>query len=649
MAAVRPDIQALRGLAVLSVVLYHARLNLLPAGFLGVDIFFVISGFLITGIVRKGMERGSFSFREFYFRRAKRLLPAAYTTFALTSIASIALLTATELRQFADSLAGAVTFTANVVLMRQGSYFGGDADLKPLLHTWSLSIEEQYYMILPALMLFIPRRWWRPSILLVIAGSFAACLIIGWYKPSIAFYLIVTRGWELGIGSLGAFIADSRRSQDIARRLFWPALVGLVGLPFVLIGGFHPGFQALLACCATLCVILANHPLQQARIVRPLAWVGDISYSLYLVHWPLFAMFANIYLGGAPLALRLVLIPASILLAFAQYRWIENPIRMMPIGFSWRRVGIAVAGSLATIAIPYAAIMAGAAPERFVTERRGNIGLGGQCIFDKEFKPSARCVAGAAPASAGPTVLLWGDSYAMHLMPGIATTRGDERVMQATKYVCGPLIGTAPVMDTTGAEQNFRWAKGCLSFNDSVLEYLRRTPSIHTVILSSVMKRYTDAEESHVAVRNGDGQVVERPASVEEGLRGLAATVRAVRAMGRKIVFIAPPPALDWDAGLCAERRLRGLPTGGAVAGCTVTEAEYRAKRARVLDLLARAPAEAGLPVIMLDPALRVNGAYPAVVDGRILYIANGHLSYAGSEYVGRRMNLGTRAVAAAR
>ena len=202
----RIDIQALRGLAVLLVVFYHARLGPPVAGYLGVDIFFVISGFLITGLVRKSIERGDFSFTQFYFRRAKRLLPAAYVTFLVTVLCAPVILGSEELNDLVAQVVGAVTFTANIVLWQQAGYFEGPAELKPLLHVWSLSIEEQYYFLLPASLVLIPRRFWLPAAIATAALSLALCIVGGYWKPIATFYLLPTRAWELAIGSIGALV-----------------------------------------------------------------------------------------------------------------------------------------------------------------------------------------------------------------------------------------------------------------------------------------------------------------------------------------------------------------------------------------------------------------------------------------------------------
>ncbi|MDG2571002.1 acyltransferase, partial [Vibrio parahaemolyticus] len=171
----RADIQALRGIAVLLVVIYHANVGLFPAGYLGVDIFFVISGFLITGLIKTHLEEGRFSFREFYYRRAKRLLPAAYTVIALTTIAAPFFLSDIGLQEFKFQVLGAITFTGNIALWLQSDYFAQAAETKPLLHVWSLAIEEQYYLLLPAFLLATPARLWLRVVGLLLVISLALC------------------------------------------------------------------------------------------------------------------------------------------------------------------------------------------------------------------------------------------------------------------------------------------------------------------------------------------------------------------------------------------------------------------------------------------------------------------------------------------
>src|SRR5262245_14169019 len=243
----RTDLQSLRGIAVLMVLTFHADLDVLKAGYLGVDIFFVISGYLITGMIVRDIDRGRFSFAGFYWRRAKRLLPAAYVTFLLTTIASGLLLTRFELQEYWKQLLGALTFSANVFLMKRTGYFDGAAELKPLLHTWSFSVEEQYYLVLPLFLWLTPFRLRKALVILGMVGSAALCFTQVGVRPSETFYLLPTRAWELLVGSWGAIWLKDGKFGVYARPLGLAAVLVLVAVPMFPIDPRHPRLDAVLA------------------------------------------------------------------------------------------------------------------------------------------------------------------------------------------------------------------------------------------------------------------------------------------------------------------------------------------------------------------------------------------------------------------
>lgn len=645
----RTDIQALRGLAVLLVILQHARVGFIGAGWLGVDIFFVISGFLITDMLTRDIDRGRFRFATFYFRRAKRLLPAAYVTFAATAAASFFLLDASEWRDFTRQLAGAVSFTGNFVLLQQTGYFAGAAALKPLLHVWSLAVEEQYYLLLPAALLLVPRRGWFAGSLLVLAASFALCVVLTYSRPEAAFYLLPTRAWELAIGSIAALVGTPgpHRGEWMAR-LFLPALVALFVVPVWPLPA--PGFANIaIVCVATLVVILRRHDaLQNRPIPNALAAVGDASYSLYLVHWPVFALLNNVYAGdpsfGAPSSAILTgAVALALLLGFALYRGVELPVRRLELRSPWRWSLAALAASLCLALVPFTlAARTGTHAVRgpaidYAWLRRDNVGFDAVCEGYRRLEYTMRCSNAAHPAT-----MIWGDSFAMHLVPGLAATMPGG-VLQATKSACGPLLGLAQIYRRYTRE----FAERCLSFNDSVIAYLAAHPEIRTVVLSSPFHEYFDPARRMLHVV--DGQAREEPPDADTALAALAATIGQVRALGRRVVIVAPPPSDGFDYTHCLERKARNRTLFGRFIDCDIPLAQYHASKRRVFDFLRRIRTQADVAVVSFDAFLCDAKACRTELDGTFLYRDDGHLSYDGSLLLARRMHLGALIAKAAR
>jgi len=639
---IRVDIQALRGLAILLVLVHHTELwPALHSGFLGVDIFFVVSGYLITGIVRGQIEAGTFSFGEFYFRRAKRLLPAAYLVFLACSLAAPWFLARQELLDFFKQLLGAVTFTGNIALWMQSGYFETAAALKPLLHVWSLAIEEQYYLLLPAALVLTPSRWWLRIAATMTLLSLTLCLLWGPSMPGAAFYLLPTRAWELGIGSLGALLLHSPRLVVIWRATFWPALATLLFLPFFPVGGAHPGVDALLVCVATLMVIMRQHPASSWGLpAKVLSWFGDISYSLYLVHWPLLAFAASTWVAPVPASIRACVGIAAVVLAWMLYRFVEDPIRRMPLRQSRRAVAAMVA---LTVALPTGSwVLLQWDQERNSTDfehlRRANRGFDAACESKESYEDLAQC-----RSSDTPGVFLWGDSYAMHLLGAIeeGSTRGTA---QATKSSCGPLLHLSAYRE--GGPYNRNWGLGCLAFNRSVLQHLASAETVEVVVLSSFNGQYLEGTQVLVErPLNAVDSPLEAPrgqtGSMDLAVAAYIHTINAVRALGKRVVIVSPPPASGFDIGRCLELRASGRWFFGADhPDCSLGVDSVHNHLARSLELLDRVSRAGDVEVIDLQESLCGPEVCVVEADGTALYRDGGHLSHAGSRELGRRLRL---------
>ena len=293
----RADIDGLRALAVLGVVIFHAFPLLLPGGFIGVDIFFVISGYLISGILYKGHREGGFSFCEFYARRIRRLFPALIVMILLCAIYGWMILLPDEFQRMGKRMATGLVFIQNFSVWQEADYFDVAANLKPMLHLWSLAVEEQYYILFPLILFVLWKRgggvFWVLVILLV--GSLAGCVMMSYWNKPTGFYLLPYRAWEFLCGALLAWWHYEKGHEDEVPRwregMSWAGM-GLLVAGMVTINSTapYPGWRALVPVIGTLLLIEGGKDARANRLLLShpaVVWVGLISYPLYLFHWPI--------------------------------------------------------------------------------------------------------------------------------------------------------------------------------------------------------------------------------------------------------------------------------------------------------------------------------------------------------------------------
>ena len=457
----RPDIDGLRAVAVSVVVAYHAFPQFMPGGFIGVDVFFVVSGYLISGIILGALAANRFSYANFYARRIRRIFPALAVVLAAVAIAGWFTLYADDYRRLGRHIAAGAGFASNFVLWQESSYFDGAVELKPLLHLWSLGIEEQFYLVWPMLLVFAA-RWKRGPLLLTLAIATASFLISIWQvriDRTPAFFSPWTRFWELLAGATLACIEIDRELKTRNALAVIGALMIASGVILINSTRVFPGLWVLLPVAGTFFLIAAGSRAWLNRAVlslRPIVWIGLISYPLYLWHWPLLA-FARITSGGPPsTAARLALIAASVVLAWLTYRVIEWPIRF---GSGRRTIVPALAASMAVLfAIGLATDNAAGFIDRPINrsdaarlvdyyERMRRTGIAEayrrECDFMEWDTEAARETIDPACTTAGRdgTVLLWGDSFAQALSQGIREQLPSGIALaQVTTSACGIAI-----------------------------------------------------------------------------------------------------------------------------------------------------------------------------------------------------------------
>ena len=657
----RRDIDGLRAIAVLSVVFFHAGLTWFPGGFAGVDIFFVISGFLITQIVMEAIATRRFSLADFYVRRARRILPALYVVIGGILLLGLLLLLPLELAGLSKSILATNLFISNFLFWKQAGYFDTNAELKPLLHTWSLAVEEQFYFVWPLLLVFSHRRRWclKSLVVILLSASFIGASLLLAKMPSAVFYLFPFRAWEL---LMGAALATGYLGNLAESR--WRHTCSLAGLGLLLFSCLFlnkalpfPGWNALPPCIGAVLLIAAGKDAVVNRYVlsaRPLVLVGLISYSLYLWHWPLLAYVRVVNSGQLPGAEAAAAISIATLLAWLTWRYIEQPFRAVgkgcrqaPLLAKFALPGVlfcVIAGAAVAFKgfpgrIPASALAAQTAAFDFNTSRS-------RCHLDVAnvvLPALEQCITQRLTGTAAKVVAVWGDSHAEAIVPGVIVMPGltELELLQLTKTSCPPLLGATVLRGGKDYRE-------CAIFNKKVLALLTESKTITTVVLSARWPVYTLGTPFGVpeelpgapgyALTSDSLNISTSLTSIEVLEAALGNTVNLLTRAGKSVVIVGAVPEMRFDVPACVARSRMVLP---GAKKCGLDQKAVGPRIAEVNAALAAAAsryrAATVYPDHILCQRLYCDAEGP---QGQVLYYDHNHLSTTGARYVFSKLSL---------
>lgn len=649
-----PHIDGLRAIAVLSVIGYHLSLPGAGSGYAGVDVFFVISGFLIGGIVLRERSAGTFTYRSFYARRLRRILPALCATILCILPFAWAVMTPHQLRYFGGAVFSTLAFLSNLWFYNLIDYFNPDAELDPLLHTWSLGVEEQFYLLFPPLVglaALIHRRAVVPVLVVVLLASLAVALATSASRPTLAFYMLHTRMWELLAGVLSAVVLA--RAQRLP-----PALtrgLALLGLGLVICGvaalpeprGW-PGLTTIVPVAGSVLVVLfgASGPVRVLLASPPFRAVGLVSYSAYLIHHPLITMLALSGHEVTGLTAKLGLVAAVLALAGLSWALVEQPFRRrgpLPRPRRWLLGGATLA--LAGFALgghvtkgyparlpPAAQEMLAYADSRSPTHEKCTLGR----TEALQLNPDRACVHN--PDARGPGVVIWGDSHVSVLAWQLAQALPDLPIREFTLGGCPPIPGVKNILQQTNAP--VRMSEACAWYNTVLRDWVLAHDEVKLVVLYAYWTNYTEKRDFDTRAGyvlrdklfsvplDGDA-AMEEPARLAVLTAQLQGLVQDLEAAGKNVLVIYPLPIAAWDLPQYAARRIwteGSLPD--RIAYPEAAFADYAATARAMLDAV-----PAGPHLRRLDLSDRFCGAQNGCVilqDGVPFYFDTNHLSQPG-------------------
>jgi peptidoglycan/LPS O-acetylase OafA/YrhL len=643
----RGDIDGLRAIAVLAVVLYHFGLPL-SGGFVGVDVFFVISGFLIGGILwREYDATGRISLTNFYIRRFRRLAPAFFTMVLVVTAAAWMLLLPFEFREYGKAVIASTVYLSNVLFFRQAGYFDTVSEDKPLLHTWSLAVEEQFYIFLPLLLLVLARwRWGIIGALIACwALSLAACVLITPVSHTAAFYLFPFRAWELLSGVLLAIWGHQRG-------LKWrghPALsfVGLTlviaSIVFIPAGPLFPGVLAIPPVLGTVLLLSSGTGSNTVNRLLTLSWMrffGLISYSLYLWHWPVYTLSSYLRGGGVGLPESMLWMALSVGLGWASWRFVEQPVRHAGSLRGRTVFGGMVLASGAALAMGGFLFVKDGVPGRFGPDARVHIAASGdflqdwsRCYISDDLPLDGLEVCPIGPEGP-PQVLVWGDSHVRAMKEGldVAAHEADVPAILLWRAGCPPLFDIRKVESAATPAQD----TACKQANLQIKQALGRLDSVQSVLLIGRWSYYATGQgvglnaHDKIALHPTNAPVSTETTQAQLLSQAAQSTVDALSTYVDRVFVLRQPPEIPQYNSRTAAREAAHaeIPLAAPARVVPTVPAEAIVLRATLSDAPWLALAEAG-QIGFLDtwPFFCTDGLCSAVQQGGGQYFDNNHLT----------------------
>ncbi|MDH4742981.1 acyltransferase [Sphingomonas sp. CBMAI 2297] len=639
----RAEVDGLRAVALLSVMAFHAGVPGFSGGFTGVDIFFVISGYLIGSIIWRETALGTFRLSQFYARRILRIFPALLVVLTCCSLLAMLVVDLDVVASFGAQMLASLCFAANIYLWRQPQgYFAAPEGPNPLVHLWSLGVEEQFYILFPLALLLLRRMGDRvavASMALVAIASFALSTHLSGTHPGANFYLLPSRSWELLVGGLLAIGEPALRDRMRARRALAEA-AGLLGVVLLVLPVFlydattpFPGWAALPTIAGTALIIGCSVPgtiVGGMLATRPLVAIGLISYSVYLWHQPLLAFARLLSIDHVGLSPSLGLLGVSFLLGAMSWRWIERPFRrgrVSAAGF----VGLA-AYALVLAAGAAALWFSGGLPQRFSAEQRALAGGLARANIARQVECSlapgaarrldTACTIGDPAGPAAMAIL--GDSHAIALAPAFSEGlwARHERAVLFTRAGC------APILPVAGLDALHRQ---CAAFHAGAIERVLQDASIQTVVLAA--RWAYDLERT--GFDNGEGgveaswEVATLPAARSHILEGYSVAVRRLLKGGKRVILIYPVPEAGWNVPITLARmRMLGVKRAD---GLTTSRAGFLRRQAPIFEAFDALGDVPGLIRVRPDRALCGVDRCTLTRAGAPLYFDDDHLTPEGA------------------